>query len=249
LRNIYILNIKINSLSLSSLLESFKEGVLITPNVDHIMKLQKDRDLYNIYQQAEWIVCDSNIVQLGLKFLGKPVKEVIPGSSFFPAYYSFHKNNDDVRIFLLGAAPGVALKAKDRINSKVGREMVIGAHSPSFGFESNEKECEEIIQLINNSGATVLVVGVGAPKQEKWIYKYKDRLPYIKSFMALGATIDFEAGTLQRAPVWMQKLSLEWLYRMGKEPKRLWKRYIVDDLPFFGLLIKEKLGKYKNPFN
>ncbi len=247
-RTVKLLNIDILNISTEELLQSFDEGVLITPNVDHLVKLQKDAELYQIYQQTDWVICDSKIVQLGLKFLGKPVKEVIPGSSFFPAYYNFHRNNEAVNIFLMGAAGGIAEKAAAKINQKVGREMVIGHHSPTYGFEKNEQECLDIVDKINQSGATVLVVGVGAPKQEKWIFKYKHLMPGVKVFMALGATIDFEAGTLKRAPVLMQKLSLEWLYRMWKEPGRLWKRYMVDDLPFFTLIFKEKRGVYKNPF-
>lgn len=245
---ISLFNIHLNNIKQDDLLRQLTDGIFITPNVDHIIKLQKDRLFYDIYQNADWIVCDSKIVQLGLKFLGKPVKEVIPGSSFFSAYYQHHKDNDQIRIFLLGAAEGIARKAQEEINKKVGRNMVVASHSPSFGFENDEQECEEILSLINTSGATVLVVGVGAPKQEKWIYKYKDRLSNIKLFMALGATIDFEAGTLKRAPVWMQKMSLEWAYRLFKEPKRLWKRYMIDDLPFLGLILKEKLKIYRNPF-
>src|SRR5690606_1757307 len=243
-----LFNIYLDNISQEDLLYELSEGVFITPNVDHLMKLQKDRSFYNIYKRANWVVCDSKIVQLGLRFLGKPVKEVIPGSSFFSAYYQIHKYNEEVRRLFLGSAGGMAQIAKNEINRKPGRNIVVGAHSPSFGFEKNEHECEEILTLINSSGATILVVGVGAPKQEKWIFKYKDRLPHVKLFMALGATIDFEAGVLQRAPIWMQKMSLEWAYRLYKEPKRLWKRYMVDDLPFFGLILKEKFGIYRNPF-
>lgn len=120
----------------------------------------------------------------------------------------YHKDDPDCRIFLLGAKEGIAAKAMERINEKVGRQIVVGAHSPSFGFEKNEQECMDIIDIVNKSGANVLLVGVGAPKQEKLIMKYRDKMPDIKLFMALGATIDFEAGTLKRAPVIWQKL--EW---------------------------------------
>ena len=95
--------------------------------------------------------------------------------------------------------------------------MVVGAHSPSFGFEKHEDECEELVRIVNESGANVLLVGVGAPKQEKWIMKYRDKMPGVKVFMALGATIDFEAGTLKRAPKIWQKIGMEWLYRCMKE--------------------------------
>lgn len=114
---------------------------------------------------------------------------------------------------MLGAAEGIAQKAMVNINRKIGRQIVIGAHSPSFGFERNEKECVELVDIINISGATVLLIGVGAPKQEKWIVKYRQQMPNVNLFLALGATIDFEAGTLQRAPKVWQKIGLEWLFR------------------------------------
>jgi N-acetylglucosaminyldiphosphoundecaprenol N-acetyl-beta-D-mannosaminyltransferase len=162
-------------------------------------------------------------------FLGTPLKEKISGSDLFPAFYEYHKNNEDIKIFLLGAREGVALEAQKKINSKIGRPIIVGAHSPSFGFEKDEEECSKMIELINQSGATVLAVGVGAPKQEKFICKYKDKLPNIKIFLAIGATIDFEAGNIKRAPKWVSEAGLEWLYRLLSEPKRLWKRYLVPD--------------------
>ncbi len=241
-------NIKINNISKEDLLGQFHSGILVTPNVDHVVKLQKDKEFYKVYSESEWVICDSNIVQLGLKILGNPVKEVIPGSSFFPSYYNYHKYNSNVKIFLLGAAEGVAAKAMKNINTNLGREIIVGAISPSFGFENNENECEEIIRVINDSDATVLVLGVGAPKQEKWIYKYKDRFSKITTFMALGATIDFEAGNIKRAPKIFQDLRVEWLFRLLREPRRLWKRYLVEDMAFFIYIFKARLGLYKNPF-
>lgn len=243
-----ILNIQIQALTLEELLEQLKEGVLITPNVDHLVKLQKDEEFYNVYQQAEWIVCDSKILYLLSKFLKHPLPEAIPGSSFFPAFYEYHKNDPQCKIFLLGAAEGIAVKAMERINQKVGRNIVVGAHSPSYGFEKKPEECEELIRIINESGANVVLVGVGAPKQEKWIIKYRNRMPNVKIFMGLGATIDFEAGTLKRAPKFWQKIGMEWLYRCLKEPKRLFKRYFIDDIKFFYYFSKQLSGFYRNPF-
>lgn len=243
-----ILNISIRSIKQNELLSRLKKGILITPNVDHLVKLQKDKDFYEAYQQAEWIICDSKILYFLSKFLKHPLPEAIPGSSFFTAFYEYHRNNPNCRIFLLGAAEGVAIKAMERINKKVGRNIIVGAHSPSYGFEKKQEECEELIQIVNESGANVLLVGVGAPKQEKWIIKYRDRMPQVDIFMALGATIDFEAGTLKRAPIFWQKIGMEWLYRCLKEPKRLFKRYFIDDMKFFYYFSKQILGYYKNPF-
>jgi exopolysaccharide biosynthesis WecB/TagA/CpsF family protein len=243
-----ILNILVDNISKKDLLEQFKSGVLITPNVDHLMKLQKDREFYEIYQKAEYVTLDSQIVKLALGFLGTPVKEIITGSDFFPSFYQFHRNNNAVKVFLLGAGPGVADKAMKIVNQKVGREIIVGAYSPSFGFEKNEEECSHILDLINASPANVLVVGLGAPKQEKWIYRFKDLLPKVEIYLAIGATIDFEAGNIKRAPKFMQRLAIEWLYRMLKEPRRLWRRYMIEDFPFFFLILKQKLKLYKNPF-
>lgn len=198
MKTIDFLNSKIQPIIQKELLRNLKKGVLITPNVDHLVKLQKDEDFYEVYQKAEWVVCDSKILYLMSKLLKEPLPEAIPGSSFFTAYYMYHKDDSNCKIFLLGAAEGIAEKAKRNINEKVGREIVVGAHSPSYGFEKNEAECEELVKIVNASGANVLLVGVGAPKQEKWIMKYRDRIPNVDVFMALRTTIDFEASTLKQ---------------------------------------------------
>lgn len=245
---IRFLNIDLTSIKSRELLRRLDNGIVVTPNADHIILLQRDKEFYQVYKNAEWVLCDSKILALCLKYLKTPVEEVIPGSSLFPAYCNFHKNDMSIKIFLLGAAPGVADRALSLINKRIGRNIIVGAHSPSYGFEKDETECNEIIQIINHSDANVLVVGVGAPKQEKWIYKFKDNFTKIRLFMALGATIDFEAGNIKRAPILMQKLCIEWLYRLLKEPKRLWKRYLIDDIQIFSYIIKQKMGLYKNPF-
>lgn len=239
-----LLNIEIDNLVKSDVLESLQSGVVFTPNVDHLMKLQNDPEFLQAYSIADYKLCDSQILVYASKFLGNPIKEKISGSDFFPAFYNYHKKSKDIKIFLLGAAKGVAAKAQDKINSQIGRNIIVGSHSPSFGFEKDEQECRNIIDLINQSGATVLAVGLGAPKQEKWIYKYRHELPNIKIFLAIGATLDFEAGNVSRAPKVMSEMGLEWLYRMLAEPKRLWKRYLIEDLPFFWLILRQKLNWY-----
>ena len=246
-KKVSILNLAIDNLSINELLEQLHSGVVLTPNVDHLMKLQKDADFLKAYALAEYKVCDSQVLMYASQLLGTPFKEKVSGSDLFPHFCEFHKHNDSITVFLLGGVEGVAQKAKNKINQRISREIVVGAHSPSFGFEQNEQECLEIVDIINQSGATVLAVGVGAPKQEKWIYKYKHKLHHVKIFMAVGATIDFEAGVLQRAPKWMSQLGIEWLFRIYCDPQRLWKRYLVEDLPFFWLLLKQKLGIYTPP--
>lgn len=243
-----ILNVLLDNLTMQELLEQLESGVVLTPNVDHLMKLQHDREFFKIYQLADYRVCDSQVLMYAARILGTPLREKISGSDFFPAFCNFHKTNNDISIFLLGAAPGVADQARLRINRRTGREIVVDSYSPSYGFERNEEECLEIVDRINRSGATVLAIGVGAPKQEKWIFKYKDQITNVKIFLAIGATIDFEAGTVQRAPRWVSNLGIEWLFRISQDPKRLWKRYLLEDLPFLWLLFKQMQGRYTSPF-
>lgn len=242
-----ILNVEIQNLTEQELLQQLKHGVLITPNVDQLVKLQKDREFYEIVKKAEWVVCDSKILLLCSKLLRTPLREAIPGSGFFPHFYMYNKDNPNCKIFLLGAMEGVAVKAMENINRKVGREIVVGAYSPSYGFEKKQEENEDIYKMINESGANVVLVGVGCPKQEKWIDTHKAQMPGVDIWMALGATIDFEAGNVKRAPGWVQKIAMEWFYRFLMEPRRMFKRYFVDDVKFFWYLLMQMVGRYRNP--
>lgn len=244
-----ILNIDIDNLTVSNLLEQFTDGILFTPNIDHLVKLQNNREFYNSYLYADHIVCDSRILQLCSKFLDSPILETIPGSSFFQEFYNYHAGNPDIRIFLLGAEKGVGEEAKNRINRKCKREIIVGTYSPPFHFEEKKEENDEAIQRINECNPTVLIVGLGAPRQENWIIANRERLPGIKIIMGLGATIDFEAGKIRRAPAVWQKTRMEWFYRFLKEPKRLFRRYFIDDPKFFIYFFKQLTGRYRNPFD
>ncbi len=248
MNRIRILNVEVDSISQGELLKQLKKGVLVTPNVDQIVKMQSDFEYYRIVQHSEWVICDSKILYLCAKLLRTPLPEAIPGSSFFPAFYEFHKDNENCKIFLLGAMDGVAQKAMDIINKKVERNIVVGAYSPSYGFENKQEENERIYQMVNDSGANVVLVGVGCPKQEKWVEAHKAQMHNVDIWMALGATIDFEAGNVKRAPLIWRKLCLEWFYRFLQEPRRLFKRYFVDDMKFFWYFGKQLMGIYKNPF-
>ena len=248
MQKIKILNIGIDNVSSLELLRSLKQGVLVTPNIDHLVKLQKNKELYNLYSKAEWIVCDSKVIYLFSRLLQCSLRDVIPGSCFFPKFYMYHKDDMDCRIFLLGAMEGVAVKAMENINQKVGRKIVVGAYSPSYGFEKEQNENEEIYKMINESGANVVLVGVGCPKQEKWIFTHKDKMPEVDIWMALGATIDFEAGNIKRAPKIFQILAMVWFNRFLKEPRRLFRRYFIDDIEFYNIFALQFLVLYKDSF-
>jgi N-acetylglucosaminyldiphosphoundecaprenol N-acetyl-beta-D-mannosaminyltransferase len=242
-----LLNIELDDMSMIELLSRFDSGFAWTPNADCMVKLHDDRELWEAVRDADFICADGKIVCWGAHFLGTPVCEKVSGSDLFPAYCEYHKDDPEVRIFLLGAGPRVAATAAEKINARVGREIIVATHSPSMDFVNDSRESAEVVDLVNASSATVLGVGLGAPKQEIWIARYRARLEHIRTFMALGATIDFEAGHIPRAPEWMRNAGLESLHRLLREPRRLWYRYLVYDMRFFGLVLKQRLGRYHNP--
>ena len=133
----------------------------------------------------------------------------------------------------------MANKAANNLTQKYKGLNIVGTYSPIYGFEKDENEINKIIKIVNDLKPDILAVGLGAPKQEKFIYKYKDKLN-VPISLAIGASIDFEAGNIKRAPIWMQKSGLEWFYRLCKEPKRMFKRYIIDDLKIIKVYFKYK---------
>lgn len=236
-----ILGIPIDNLSMDELLEKLDKGIIFTPNVDHIINTRRQKEFGQAYSIADYKLCDSQILYFASKFIGHPLKEKISGSDLFPAFYQHHKNDLDTSIFLMGGLGDVPLQAQQNINQKVGRSMVVDAYSPPIGFDKDEAMSLQIVQRINQSEATVLAIGVGTPKQEKWISRYQHKLTSVKIIFAIGATIDFEAGVISRAPQMVINLGGEWLYRLMMEPKRLWKRYLINDVPFIWLLLKQKM--------
>lgn len=140
-------------------------------------------------------------------------------------------------MFLLGAGEGVAEAAKSKLTQNYPGLKIVGTYSPPMGFERDEKEVEKAIRIVNRKKPQILVVGLGAPKQEKFIYRYRDQMDFHVA-LPFGAAIDFEAGMVKRAPLWMRKLGLEWLFRFFQEPGRLFKRYFIDDMKIFWLAWK-----------
>ncbi|EOU1903703.1 WecB/TagA/CpsF family glycosyltransferase [Clostridium perfringens] len=237
-------NIEIDNISMDECIEKIddlinngKFNYLVTPNVDHIVKLDKDDEFLKVYNNADLIVTDGMPIIWYSKIIKRPIKEKISGSDLFPKICELSAQKG-YKIFLLGASEGVADIAKKKLQDKYKGLNIVGVYSPKYGFEDDEIELNKIINIVKKSNTDILAVGLGAPKQEKFIFKYKDILQVPLS-LAIGATIDFEAGNVKRAPKWMQNSGLEWFYRLIKEPKRMYKRYILDDRRILRLMIND----------
>ena len=243
-----LLNVEVDDLTVDEVVRDFREGLLLTLHVDMIMKLQKDKAFYDLLPQFDLITCDSQILFVAAKLLGTPLRQRVSGSDLLPLFYKKYANDPSFTIFICGGGPGVAQLALRNINAKVGRQMVVGADAPPKDFDSRPGELEAMVARINDSRANVLVVGLGAGRQEKFICQYRDRMPYVKTFLPFGGAIDYEAGSLTRPAAWITDIGLEWLYRVMREPRQRWYRYFVHQPPVLPLLAKQKLGLYRNPF-
>ena len=241
-----ILGVWVDDLSMDELLDQLDAhgGVVFTLNPDHGYHLNRNRAFLDAYRAADLITMDSQYLLAGLRLRGLGVSHKLPGSDIVPAFVRKHTAAGSARVFLLGAMPGVAQQAAERINAQVGWPMVVGAHGPSMNFVNDEAEIDAVIDMINASKATSLFVGLGAPKQEIWIVRHRARMPGVKIFMGVGATIDYEAGTVRRAPNWMRSIGMEWLYRVVTEPQRYLMRYLRNTRVFWWMVL-EHFGKYR----
>ena len=223
---------------IDKLIKKDKNSYVVTPNVDHIVKLETDKELQEVYKDADLILTDGKPLIWISKFYKTPIKEKISGSDLFPLLCEMAAEKG-YNMFFLGAGEGVANKAAQNLTNKFPKLNIVGTYSPPFGFEKDKKEIEKIINMVNKANTQILIVGLGCPKQEKFIHKYRKELN-VPISLGLGASLDFEAGNIKRAPKWMSDNGLEWLYRLSKEPKRMFKRYIVDDVKIFKLMFKYK---------
>jgi len=214
-----------------------KARYIVTPNVDHIVKLRYDQEFKDVYNGAAAVFADGMPLVWASRLLGKPLKERVTGSDLFIAICGLSARKG-YRLFFMGGLEGVAESAKNKLDTRYPGLNVVGTYSPPFGFENDAVENKKIISLINANRPEILFIDLGCPKQEKWISQHIDELD-IKVALCTGAAFDFVAGTVKRAPTWMQKSGLEWFYRLVSEPRRMWRRYLVDDFAFLKIVTQE----------
>jgi exopolysaccharide biosynthesis WecB/TagA/CpsF family protein len=243
-----LLNVDFDDITTDELVATFREGMLLTVHVDMIVKLQKDREFYDLLPQFDVVTCDSQVLFAAAKLMGTPLRERVSGSDFFPRFYTAHRADPAVTMYICGGGPGVAEIARANINAKVGREMVVGTDSPPFNFEHERGAIDSMIAKINESRATVLVAGISSGRQEKFIVRNRDRMLHVRTILPLGGTVDYEAQTLARPAPWVTEAGLEWLYRLLTEPRQRWRRYLVHQPPVLYHLLRQRLGRYRNPF-
>ena len=215
-----------------------KIGHVITPNVDQVIRIESDKYFKEIYENAELLLADGTPLVWISRWYKKPIKEKICGSDLVPDLCKLAAQKGYL-IFLLGSAEGVAAKAAENLKKNNPGLRVAGVYSPPYGFEKDKNEIDKINEMLFNSKADMLFVGMGVPKQDIFIYENMNKYQIPMSF-SIGATIDFEAGIQKRAPKWVNHIGMEGLYRLAHDPKRMFKRYIIDDMKIFKLAWRYK---------
>ncbi len=236
--NTYANNVTLNETiqEIENLIEIGKPSYVVAINVDVVMKIENDSYLKKITDEANIVLIDGQPLMWIANYFKSPFKEKVSGSDLVPELCKV-ANEKGYKIFIIGGQEGVAIKAKENLEKELEKIQIVGTYCPPFGFEKDSKEIDKINNLISSAKPDLLFACLGCPKQEKWVYENYKKFGAKVSICA-GATVDFLAGNVKRAPKWMSNHGLEWLYRFSREPKRLFKRYFIDDVKVIKLMRK-----------
>lgn len=238
LLNTYVNNLDMNEIvyEIQEMIKDGEKHYLVAINVDVVIKIENDLYLKEITDKADMVLVDGKPLVWISKWHKYPVKAKISGSDLVPILCESAAKNG-YSIFILGGKNGIAEQAKLNLKQKYPGLKITGTYAPPFGFEKDDIELEKINSLISSANPDILIVCFGCPKQEKWVYENYKKYDAQVSICA-GATVDFLANNVKRAPKWMSEHGLEWFYRFLQEPKRMFKRYFVDDMKILKLIFK-----------
>jgi N-acetylglucosaminyldiphosphoundecaprenol N-acetyl-beta-D-mannosaminyltransferase len=242
---ISLLKTNIHNLSMQDTLALVEQAIAENKQLHHmvvnagkLVTLQKDKELRESVNSADIINADGQAVVWASNFLGVPLKERVAGIDLMANLVALaHKKN--YKIYLLGAKEEIVSKLAYIYKENYNQSIIAGYRNGYF----SENEEGDIVNEIVNSGAQMLFVAITSPKKENFLYRNKTQLSSVNFIMGVGGSFDVFAGKTKRAPLWMQKMGMEWFYRFLQEPKRMWKRYLVGNTKFLFLVLKEKFKK------
>lgn len=218
-------------------IQSGKPHQHVVVNVDKLVKAQRDEKLCRIINDCALINVDGMPVVWASRLLGKPLKERVAGVDLFEALMQ-RAGKKKWRVFLLGAKEDVVSGVKRLYEKKYPGLVIAGYRN---GYWKPEEE-QEVVEQIKQARADILFVAISSPKKEHFLGRYQAEMK-VPFAMGVGGTFDVAVGKVKRAPLWMQKSGLEWFFRFLQEPTRMFKRYFIDDISFFWLLIREAIQR------
>lgn len=213
--------------AIAELVDGRQGGYVVTPNVDHVVLVESDPELRRIFENASLALVDGMPLVWMARLLGHPLPEKISGADLLRPLMA-RAAAKRWRVYLLGAAPGIGAQAAAILERESPGLEIVGIDAPPIGFDTNPEQSREVVERVRAATPDIVVVALGCPKQERWMSQHREAIaPAIA--LGLGASLDFVAGTVKRAPGWVSRAGLEWLYRLGQEPRRLAHRYLVRD--------------------
>jgi N-acetylglucosaminyldiphosphoundecaprenol N-acetyl-beta-D-mannosaminyltransferase len=224
--------------AIDDLLDAGQGGTVFTPNVDHVVTSDTDPRLRDAYRTASLSIADGQWLIWASRLLGTPLPEKISGSDLVVplARRAAARGRS---LYLLGGAPGVAEEAARKLAALTG-VRIVGFSSPTVAADAITEDERDVVQSIRDSRPDVVLVALGAPKQELFIH-WNARALRPAVLIGVGASIDFLAGRVRRAPRWISRTGLEWLFRLALEPRRLARRYLLRDPKFVAILVRTLL--------
>jgi len=220
---------------IEALVVAGRGGSVFTPNVDHVVNVETNPSFRVAYAGASLSLADGQPLVWTSRLLGAPLPEKVSGSDLLLPLIE-RAATRRWKVYLLGGGAGVAEKAAKVLTARF-RVDVVGCDAPMISLESDPAQDEPVIDRIRRARPEILLVALGAPKQELWLHRVGPRISPTVG-IGLGAALDFVAGAARRAPAWMSRAGLEWLFRLLQEPRRLSRRYLLDDPKFLLILYR-----------
>jgi len=223
--------------AIEGLVHAGRGGTVFTPNVDHIVLAEEDALFRSAYRETDLSLVDGVPVVWASRLFGSRLPEKVAGSDLMRPLAA-RAATKGWRIYLLGAAHGVAQRVKEILERDYPGILVVGTGSPNVDLAKDVADQQAILDEVRATRPDILFLALGAPKQEIWAHRIRKILqPAV--IIGVGATFDFIAGTAKRAPSWIGDAGFEWLYRLAHEPRRLWKRYLLRDPKFLLILARQ----------
>lgn len=245
IQRIPFLNTFYDNLTAQQTLELIKNAIFSKQQIHHtvinankVVLIQKDSELRNSVNSADIINIDGAGVLWGAKILGKPVKERVTGIDLMEDVLAM-AHQENFKVYFLGAKEETVKALVSNYSETYGENIISGYRNGYF----NDKDEPEIVNRIIQSHPQILFVAMPSPKKENFLYKYRKDLSEINFIMGVGGSFDVLAGKVRRAPIWLQKIGMEWFYRFIQEPRKMWRRYLVGNLSFIYLILKSKMKK------
>ena len=221
---------------IDELIEKKKGGAVFTPNVDHVVLCEQSSELREAYQNASLSLVDGTILKWSCSMLGMHLPEKISGSDLIYPLMKYAEKQGRA-VFLLGSTKETNTAAREKLVEMFPKINIVGGFSKIITLEQGDAATQEALKQIQDNKAEIVLVALGCPKQELWIHQNRAQLGHAICF-GIGASLDFVAGSIKRAPNFISKIGLEWLFRLSQEPRRLFYRYLIRDPKFIPILLK-----------